>query len=394
MNDIMPPSRRPAAPSVPANPEPPTPAAASAPTPSSTAHTSRQPGSWRRHWPALAVIGGLLLAGGGVYAWTLLAPQPEPRAIVVGHATPTPTPTPTPLKKASPLTGELVDPALANQPIISVIVENSTDARPQSGLSSAGVVYEALAEGGITRFQTFFLDNLPPSLGPVRSLRPYFVDWAMEFLAPVAHAGGSQTALDLAVQVGLHNLNALVIGAPTFFRTTDRPAPHNLYTTGSLLTKLLAARHLNQPATFTVSPRKPDSPPATGTTAPNPKITIDYSGAAYKASYSYNPDTNDYTRSVGGALHIDRNTGQAIHVKNIVVEYMPTSSSDGLHLLMITIGSGKAIVFRDGTAVTGTWVKDSRTSRTRLLDASGADIPLDVGNTWYSIVPVGRPVTY
>jgi hypothetical protein len=347
----------------------------------------------KRHWKWLTLVATLLIGGGGVYAWTL-RPQPQPQAAAINHQTPKPpTPTPTPLKKASPLTGVMVDPAVADRPIVSVIVENHPDARPQSGLQDAGVVYEALAEGGITRFQTFFLDSQPPAIGPVRSLRPYFVDWGFEFNAPVAHAGGSADALNLASSTGMKDLNALIIGTPTFYRTNDRVAPHNLYTSSSLLDTLLAKRGFNTAPTFTPSPRQADHP---NPSPPHPNIHIEYSYNGYQADYKYDPASNDYARSVGGAPHIDRNTGKQIHVKNIVVEMISASVIDDGHghMQLGTTGRGTGWVIRDGDAIPCTWVKDSRTTRTRLLDASGKDIPLNAGNTWYSIVPIGKTVSF
>jgi hypothetical protein len=346
----------------------------------------------KRHWKWLTLVAVLLVGGGGVYAWTL-RPQPQPQAAVINHQTPKPTPTPTPLKKASPLTGAMIDPALADRPIVSVIVENHPDARPQSGLQDAGVVYEALAEGGITRFQTFFLDTQPPTIGPVRSLRPYFVDWGMEFNAPVAHAGGSSDALNLAASTGMKDLNALIIGAPTFYRTNNRVAPHNLYTSSSLLDSLLAKHGYNTPATFSPSPRQADHPTAT---PPHPNIHIDYSYNGYQVDYKYDPSTNDYARSLANQPHIDRNTGKQIHVKNIVVEMISASVIDDGHghMQLGTTGRGQGWVIRDGDAIPCTWVKDNRTSRTHLLDAGGKDIPLNAGNTWYSIVPIGKTVSF
>lgn len=302
-----------------------------------------------------------------------------------------PTPTPTPTTKLAPLTGLAVSPAIADRPIVSVIIENHPDARPQSGLSFAGVVYEALAEGGITRFQAFFGDQSATSIGPVRSLRPYFVDWALEFNAPVAHAGGSQTALDLARATSLKSLNALTIGAPPFYRTRDRYAPHNLYTSSDLLTNLLNQRGYAAVPNFTPSPRSPEAPLKT---PDHPTIGINYSSAGFKANYTYNAADNTYLRSLAGAPHIDRVTGKQIAVKNVVVEYMPTVTLADLHVQMTTVGQGKALVFKDGTVIAGTWSKPSRVARTKLLDAAGKEIPLNAGNTWYSIVPVGKTVTY
>jgi hypothetical protein len=289
----------------------------------------------------------------------------------------------------------MVSPELANRPISSIIIENHTDARPQSGLGDAGVVYEALAEGGITRFQTFFLDTKPKQMGPVRSLRTYFVDWGLEFNAPVAHAGGNMDAMDLVKPLGMKDLNALIIGAPSFYRTTDRYAPHNLYTSTDLMDALLVKYSFNQPATFTVSPRKADAPLATPT---HPAIHIDYSYNGYQVDYAYDVKNNYYLRNLAGAPHIDRNSGTQIHVKNVIVEYMPTSygytRAGEQTVIMQTVGSGKALVFMDGDVVVGTWHKASHNARTTLTDANGTEIPLDVGNTWYSIVPTGNNVTY
>jgi hypothetical protein len=355
-----------------------------------------QPGAkawFKRHWKWLTLVTILVVGGGGAYAWTL-RPQPAPHATAIGHGA-KPTPTPSPLKKASPLTGIMVDPAVAAKPVVSVVIENHPDARPQSGLQDAGVVYEANAEGGITRFQAFYLDSLPTSLGPVRSLRTYFVDWGLEFAAPVAHAGGNADALDLVGPLGMKDLNALSFAANGFYRINTRYAPHNLYTTGDQLLALLNRYNFNQPATFTPSPRVADHPTSTPT---HPNIHIDYSYTGYQVDYKYDPATNDYARSLAGAPHIDAVTGKQIHVKNVVVEMMPTSygttRTGEQTVIMGTVGSGQGWVLRDGDAIPVTWKKASHTARTQLIGADGKDVPLDAGNTWYSIVPVGKTVSF
>ncbi len=308
-----------------------------------------------------------------------------------------PTPSPTPLTKPSPLTGVEVAPDLADRPITAVVIENHPDARPQSGLSEAGVVYEALAEGGITRFLAFFLENRPTQIGPVRSLRTYFVDWGLEFNAPVAHVGGNYDALTLVGPLDAKTLNEFTYGS-SFYRASDRFAPHNAYTSSDLLDQLQRRIGYYRPSDFTPSPRKPDAPPAAGAAPSHPTIDIDYSYNGYQVEYRYDPAANDYARFLAGAPHIDRNTNQQIHVKNVVVEYMPTSygltAIGEQTVIMGTPGSGKAIVFRDGGAVEGTWSKADHRTRTKLLDAAGNDIPLDAGNTWYSIVPNDRAITY
>ena len=338
--------------------------------------------------------GFIILAGIAVFAWHFIHPK---TVAVDTFASPSPTATPTPPPvTVSPLTGLPVTPDLAARPITAVVIENlNPDARPQSGLSQAGVVYEANAEGGITRFLAFFLDQRPPSLGPVRSLRTYFVDWGLEFNAPVAHAGGNADALDLVKPLGMKDMNALSFASDAFFRTKDRSAPHNLYTTMDKLDALEKRLGYSVPSSFPPSPRKPDAPAAH---AANPHVHINFSSSGYAVDYNYVPASNDYARNMAGVPHIDRNTGKQIHVKNIVVEMMPTSYGftriGESTVIMKTVGSGKGFLCQDGACVSITWQKDSHTARTKLLNASGTDLPLDAGNTWYEIVPVGKTVSF
>ncbi len=353
---------------------------------------------WIKTHKLVAGIGGsvAILLVGGTIGYLVLQNKPGLFRTITQTVTKKLDP-PKPATKASPLTGVQVAPELADRPITAVVIENHPDARPQSGLGDAGVVYEALAEGGITRFLAFFLDTKPTTLGPVRSIRTYFVDWALEFNAPVAHVGGNVDALDIINPLGMKDMDEFGWG-DYFYRSTDRYAPHNAYTSTDKLDALEKVRGYNKPASFTASPRKTDAPATEAAPAINPTIKINYSYNGYQVEYRYDATTNDYARFLAGVPHIDRNTGKQIHVKNVVVEYMPTSYGSTRigeqTVIMSTPGSGKSIVFRDGTAVVGTWSKATHTTRTKLLDAAGTDIPLDAGNTWYSIVPVGQTVTY
>lgn len=296
------------------------------------------------------------------------------------------------LTKESPLTGVAVAPELAERPVSAVVIENHPDARPQSGLSEAGVVYEALAEGGITRFLAFYLENRPNPIGPIRSLRTYFVDWALEFDAPVAHVGGNADALDLVGPLGMKDMNQFAHGG-NFYRTNDRYAPHNVYSDFDKLDALMRQKGYFTAAKFTPSPRKKDKPTPT-----NPAIMINYSYNGYQAEYRYDQAANNYARFLAGSPHIERGSGQQIKVKNIVVQFMNTSYGTTRigeqTVIMGTPGSGRALVFRDGTVVEGTWSKSDHRSRTILKDVAGKEIKLNRGNTWYSIVPNGNSVTY
>jgi hypothetical protein len=351
------------------------------------------------HWKlSLAIIWTAILVGsGGVLALNLFKTEAHTATKVVLTPTPGHGPTPSPFAATmdSPLTGLPVAPTLASRPITAVIVENQTAARPQSGLSQAGVVYEANAEGGITRYEAFFLDQRPSVIGPVRSVRTYFVDWALEFDAPLAHAGGNADALDLIGPLGMKDMNALTSSQSAFYRTTDRVAPHNLYTNSNLLDTLETKLGYNKPADFTPSPRKTDAP---NQNPPHPNIHINFSYSGYQVDWMYSATTNNYARNLAGAPDIDRNNGQQIYAKNIVIEMMPTSYGytriGESTVIMATVGSGQGWVMRDGGVVPITWEKSSHYARTQLIDAAGQNVPLDRGNTWYEIVPVGNDVSF
>lgn len=350
--------------------------------------------SHKRRNTIIAAIAAVVIVAGIAGAWAL-GGKKAPVVSVGPKTSPTTAPSPTPATKLSPLTGVAVTPAEADRPIVGVVIENHPDARPQSGLSDAGVVYEANAEGGITRFLAFFLEKRPAQIGPVRSLRTYFQDWGLEFNAPVAHAGGNADALDRINPLRMKDINALSFAADGFFRITSRAAPHNLYSTSDKMDALLSRLKFSQPSEFTPSPRKTDAPNAN---APHPNIHIEYSYNGFQVDYKYDPTTNDYARSLAGKPHIDQNTGKQIRVKNIVVEMMPTSYGTTRvgeqTVIMQTVGKGQGWVIRDGDVIPCTWEKTAQSLRTKLLDASGQDIPLNPGNTWYSIVPVGKSVSF
>jgi hypothetical protein len=340
----------------------------------------------------------ILVTSISVFASTLNRHKPAPIAVAVKSSpAAVQTPMPTPSTVTDPVTGYLVSPAVAAAPVAGVMIENFyPNARPQSGLSQAGIVYEALAEGGITRFLAIFQEPFPGVMGPVRSLRPYYLDWGLERGIPIAHAGGSQPALAEIIPLGLKNINALEYDGSYFYRISTRIAPHNLYTNSNLFSELINKLGFSQAPTFGVLPRKADTPAA------NPAaidIKIPFSYTAYNAEYKYNAAGNDYLRFEGGAPQVDANNqNKQIQVKNLVVEYVPVTygtQNDGdpdtdYHL----IGSGKMQVFEDGNVITGTWSKSSDQAPTQLLDQNGQPVVFNRGNIWFSIVPTGTGVTY
>ncbi len=345
----------------------------------------------KKTWIIIGVISALVLiaaaAGGYIYYR-----HHKKKAVVVVQK---PTEPPKPVLVAAPLTGVLGSAEAAAKPVVAVIEENLyPDARPQSGLSSAGIVYEALAEGGITRYEAFYQEPLPPDLGPIRSLRTYFAYWGREYNVPVVHAGGNLDALDLIGPLGMKNLDQFSNGS-YFRRITTRYAPHNLYIYGQNLEKLMSDKGYATKPDFTPWPHKDD---AKATTPNASTINVDYSYFDYQVKFTYNPDTNNYTRYLRNVLDTDANGNTPIKPKNIVVMYMPTSYGKTRigedTVIMQVVGSGKGQVFQDGTETDITWSKASNTARTTLTNANGQPVSLDRGQTWVCVVPVGKTVTF
>ena len=286
----------------------------------------------------------------------------------------------------SPLTGnEVADEAATKQAVTGIMIENSPDARPQSGLKDSGVVFEAIAEGGITRFLVLYQEQKPQLIGPVRSVRAYYVDWVAAFNASVAHIGGSAAALK-EVRNGNYRDIDQFFNASTYWRATDRYAPHNVYTSFERIDALNAAKGYTS-STFTGFTRK-DSQAAETPNATAIDVTI--SRALYNSHYAYNATTNTYDRSQAGAAHLDREAGQISPRVVIVMKVNETTvMEDGWRQSIQAIGSGQVTIFQDGTVQEGTWHKADKTSQITFTDANGADIPLARGQTWLTAVPNG-----
>ena len=333
---------------------------------------------------ALIVAGGLIVAA-GIIAFVFFYHQPQK---TVDTKKPASTKqTPAPVVYYSPLSGEKVpDEASTKQAVTAVMLENSPDARPQSGMKSAGVVFEAIAEGGITRFLALFQEGKPAVVGPVRSVRMYYVDWLAPFQASVAHVGGSAAALAEVRNGNYRDIDQFFNGS-SYWRATDRYAPHNVYTSFERLDALNAKKGYAT-STFTAWPRQDGIPAKTPNAA---VIDVKISSAVYNSHYQYDPTSNTYLRSEGGAAHLDREQGQLAPSVVIVIDATEsTVLEDGYREQISTIGSGRARVFQNGTVTEATWSKADRGSQIKFTDSAGKEIPLNRGQTWITAVPTNR----
>lgn len=342
---------------------------------------------WVRTHKTLSVaiaLAALLSIGTLVYALFFDKPAEQPPTSAPKKAKKQPAPQP---KYYSPLTGvELPSEADTKKPVTAVIIENSPDARPQSGLQEAEVTYEAIAEGGITRFLTLYQQNKPGLIGPVRSLRPYFVDWLAPWQASVVHVGGSKRALD-EVRNGSYRDVDQFFNPASYWRTSDRYAPHNVYTSFEKLDALNAEKGYtaSEPKAFTHTDTTPTSPP----TATN--ISVVMSGALYNSVWNYDAASNSYHRLQAGQPHVDREAGQ-VTARSVVVLKMTMEHvmEDGLRESYASSGSGEAVVFQDGLATEVNWHKPATAEQLSFTTKDGQAFSLTRGKVWISAIPVNK----
>lgn len=336
----------------------------------------------------------LLLFGGGAIIWfRYIQPDSSPSLSIIRH------PKKKPTTVASPLTGVQVSPADAARPVTGIMIENSDEARPQSGLQDAGIVYEAIAEAGITRFLALYQEGQPQYIGPVRSLRPYYIDFAAPFQASIVHVGGSPDALSEVTRGGFRNLDQFYNGG-YFTRINSRYAPHNVYTSFARLDALNQAKGFTK-SSFSGWPRKADKKLAVPT-AKNIKLAV--SSADFWATYAYDPASNTYMRSEAGQPHIELvnpgdKTGPQLHPKVVIALVMGLSNgaldaSGAYYSEYQDTGSGQMYVFQDGGVTQGTWSKSDTTSQFSFSESNGAPLKLDAGQTWITIVGSPGGVTY
>lgn len=301
---------------------------------------------------------------------------------------------------------------------LGVMIENHKESRPQSGLSFADVVYEIVAEGGITRFLAVFYCQDAGIIGPVRSARTYFVDFISEYgnFPLYAHVGGANQPgpADALSQIdnynwgGYNDMNQFSIGFPTFWRDYNRQGrtvatEHTMYSaTQKLWDFAKDTRDLTNVDSDKTSwdenfvPYGFKDEAALAERGKSQSIHLEFwkSLPDYFVDWKYDRVSNLYKRfnATIGAAYIDKDTNKQLTAKNLVVlSMLELNANDGYvdndHLLYKNKGTGKAQVFMDGKKIDATWRKDKRTSKTLLFDTNGSPIKFDRGLIWLSVLP-------
>ena len=319
-------------------------------------------------------------------------PTPTVAPTAVPPTAAPPTEPPPPPRVASALTGLLIDPEAALRHPIAVMVDDHVAARPQSGFNAASIVWQAPAEGGVPRYMLIFQDQIPTSVGPIRSAREYYIEWAAEWDAMYVHHGGSPEALATLRSKGhgqwVWNADGFRWSPRYLWRVDTRRPPHNVYTDGEHLRALatkLGVKDGPLKAAWTFRPGWPEQLRPIGST-----VTVIY---PYETvTYRYDATTNRYVRYINDAEtpQVDPADGATVAPTNVVIlrMYFGPSPSGHFRLDASNVGKGEAWIATNGVTVKGTWKKASVTAPTLLFGPDGKPFALTPGQTFVQVLPL------
>ncbi|MFA6537620.1 MAG: DUF3048 domain-containing protein [Patescibacteria group bacterium] len=268
-----------------------------------------------------------------------------------------------------------------------VMIENHGEARPQAGLSKADFVFETIVEAPITRFLAIFSsDKTIEKIGPVRSARPYYVEWAREFNIPYLHVGGSNEAIDLLKKTTVFDLNEFYNGR-YFWRDKNRFAPHNVYTSSEEVATAVKNKGWEFKNDFGKWNFFNEQEEKNLTVGQTQKVIIDFGSSNYNVEWVFDQEKKEYGRWQNGRIFVD-DSGEQIIAKNLVVLYSSSRVIDNEgRRKTATIGSGPAEVHYYGNKIEAVWRRNSLTERTEFFDDLGNKMFFSSGKIWLSVVP-------
>lgn len=307
---------------------------------------------------------------------------------------------------------------------LAVMIENHSDSRPQSGLSYADVVYEAVAEGGISRFMAVFYCGVAAgsvNLAPVRSARTYFLPWVLEYDALYNHVGGAGVCSDVTVderakalcqidQYKIKDMDQFGISFPTCYRNYDRldhpvATEHTMTCVTDKLIQLASkrgwtnvdAKGVPWDKNFKSWKFKDDAKDADrGASLSASFVAWKGYEKEYGVRWDYDRATNSFKRFNAGVAHVDLENKQQLTAKSVIIMFAKETGpvDDHMHLLYANIGSGDGLLLADGKATKITWKKADRSARTIFYDAAGREVSLNRGQLWIEMLPTGTAVSY
>lgn len=310
---------------------------------------------------------------------------------------PTASPEETPIPKydhIALLTGIPVEKENSTRPI-AVLINNLKPARPQSGLQEADIIWEVLAEGGITRlvalFQSTEADEI--TIGPVRSNRPYLIEIADSYNAIISHAGGSNDAYAILQGQKKPYLDEITNAGPAYWRSSERKAPHNLYTNLKKLREQVEKKGYKAEADMQgYSYIDEDEYIPTATSFVLKKLEVKFQLDSYKVSYELDEENKQYIRYVNDEQHKDKDTETLISAKNLVFLQTAHKVLDSEGRLEVDLKSGgKALVIKDGSVQEASWIK-AKDGMIRFNDSNGEEIKFLRGKTFIHVLPTGKDI--
>lgn len=306
---------------------------------------------------------------------------------------------------------------------LAVMIENHQEARPQSGLSLADVVYESVAEGGITRFMGVFYCGIAAgsvNVAPVRSARTYFLPWVLEYDALYNHVGGAGVCDDPTVdtrakalcqidQYKIKDMDQFGISFPTCYRNPDRlnhpvATEHTMVCVTDKLLKIASdrgwtnvdANGVSWDKNFVPWKFKDDAGLSDRGASFSATFTAWKGYSDYTVKWVYDRASNAYKRFNGGQPHMDLETKEQLTARDIIILFADETGpvDEHGHLLYDNIGSGTGLLYQDGKTVKITWQKLNRNARTKFFDAAGREVQFNRGQIWIEMLPTGTPISY
>ena len=289
---------------------------------------------------------------------------------------------------------------------IAVMIDNHSGAWPQANLNKAYLVYEIVVEGGETRLMALFKGQNLEKIGPVRSSRHYFLDYALENDAIYVHHGWSPQAESDITKLGVNNINGIQESSSDFWRVKDKSSPHNLFTSTESILKIAERKGyettsnqksvLNYVADeFDLSSKYKNEGTDDTTTMAATTVTIPHS-TLQTVKYKYNPETKTYTRYARNELQTDYITGEPVTTKNIIItmcdNYTLTDSENKGRQGLKNIGTFDGYYITNGKAIQIKCIKSERDEQTVYKDIDGNEIDVNDGNTFINICPTDAKV--
>jgi hypothetical protein len=307
---------------------------------------------------------------------------------------------------------------------LGIMVQNNLEARPQSGLSSADIIHEVVAEGGITRFLVMYYCDNPKVVGSVRSARVYYITLLQGFgnYPLYAHVGGANTpgpadALGMIKKLkwfGYNDMDQFSVPFPQYWRDYDRlpgrATEHTVYTNTTKLWEF--AKNKRELADVDDEGVEWDSnwkpwlfKDGSVTTKEKKVAKISYGfwdnniGSDYVVDWDFDSVTNMYKRTNGGVPHMDNNNDKQLSASNVIVVFSDESVANdgyegGQHMLYDLLGTGEALIFQNGEVVKTSWRKQKATDMIRFYDSRNREVEMVRGLIWISILPSDNEVTY